>query len=99
MPLQVSTATPQEDIKCTATELVYGTSLRLPGEFFTPQDDSGADPSSYVGQLKSAMKVLRCTPTRSPSLPRGHVDDALSSASHVFVRHDAVKKPLQQPLT
>ena len=30
----------KEDLKCTAAELVYGTSLRLPGEFFVPQDVS-----------------------------------------------------------
>lgn len=43
----------KEDLKCTAAELVYGTSLRLPGEFFTPQAIANADPASYVTQLKS----------------------------------------------
>ena len=53
-----------------------------------------ADPVSYVTQLKGAMRALRCTPTqRSSRCP----DNSLSSATHVFVRHDAVKKPLQPP--
>ena len=55
----------KEDLKCTAAELVYGTTLRLPGEFF---DDSKAeatpDPTSYVTRLKGMMKVLQATPVR-----------------------------------
>lgn len=87
----------KEDICCTAAELVYGTNLRLPGEFFVTSGDSSADPGSYVTQLKHTMQMLRATPTRKSSHPTGHVDDALTSSSHVFIRHDAVRKPLQQP--
>ena len=86
----------KEDIGCTAAELVYGTSLRLPGEFFVAKGNNNADPSSYVTQLKRTMQVLRATPTRQSSQP-GYVGNALSTASHVFVRHDAVRRPLQQP--
>ena len=87
----------KEDLKCTAAELVYGTSLRLPGEFFTPQAIANTDPASYVTQLKSTMKALRCTPTRRPLTSNRHQDKSLRSATHVFVRHDAVRKPLQPP--
>ncbi len=52
----------KEDIGCTAAELVYGTTLRLPGGFFSPQDsDDGSDPSSYVVRLRSRMQALRAT--------------------------------------
>ncbi len=84
----------KEDLKCTAAKLVYGTSLRLPGEFFVSHN---TDPSSYVTHLKQAMQVLRCTPTRKPSHSSHMMDNSLHSTSHVFVRHDAVRKPLQQP--
>ena len=87
----------KEDIACTAAELVYGTSLRLPGEFFTASDDCLADPASYVTHLRSTMQTIRATPTRKDPRPAGHVDKALTSSSHVFIRHDAVRKPLQQP--
>ncbi len=87
----------KEDLKCTATELVYGTGLRLPCEFFAPYAIADADPASYVTQLKGAMRALRCTPSRRPSHSSRHPDSSLRSATHVFVRHDAVRKPLQPP--
>ena len=87
----------KEDLKCTAAELVYGTSLRLPGEFFTLQAIANADLASYVMQLKDTMRALHCTPTRRLSHSSRRPDNSLSSATHVFVQHDAVRKPLQTP--
>ena len=87
----------KEDIKDTAAELIYGTSLRLPGEFFVHPVDSSMDPTSYITQLKSTMQSLRSMPTRKLVTATSHIDSSLHSTSHVFVRHDAVKKPLQQP--
>ena len=51
----------KEDIHCSAAELVYGTTLRLPGEFFD------SDPAEYVTQLKATMVKLRAPPVRKPS--------------------------------
>ena len=46
----------KEDIDCSSAELVYGTTLRVPGEFFcATTEDSVPDPASYVEQLKLAM--------------------------------------------
>ncbi len=59
--------------------------------------DDNLDPSSYVARLRDSMRTLRATPTRQSTQHTAHVSTALSDASHVFVRHDAVKKPLQQP--
>ena len=36
------------DINCTSAELVYGTTLRLPGEFYHCSDHQQLDPISYV---------------------------------------------------
>ena len=87
----------KEDIGCTAAELVYGTTLRLPSEFFTTSKDNGPDPATYVTCLKSTMRTLKAAPTRQTLRPNVHVSNTLSSSSHVFIRNDAVKKPLQQP--
>ena len=44
----------KEDIHCTATEPVFGTTLRLPGQFFGASS-SDIDPTSFVQRLKSTM--------------------------------------------
>ena len=88
----------KEDIGCTAAELVYGTGLRLPGEFLVSSADSrDLDPASYVDGLKRAMQTLRAVEPRHSPRPHAHVNSDLHSTSHVFVRHDAVRKPLQPP--
>ena len=86
-----------EDLKCTSAELVNCTSLLLPGGFFAQQESTVVDPASYATRLKDCVQTLHCTPSRRPSHSTRHSSKALESASHVFVHHDAVKKPLQQP--
>ena len=55
----------KQDCCCTPAELVYGTTLRIPGEFFAPSTDAAIpDPSSYVTKLKESMKHLRASPSR-----------------------------------
>ena len=85
----------KENLHCTTAELVYGTTLRLPGEFFVPAA-APSDPPSYVSTLKSSMQLLRATPPR-PARRATYVSLALSSCTHVFIQHDATRKPLQQP--
>ena len=85
------------DISTTAAEMVYGTTLRLPGEFFsTSIDHTTADPSDYVNQLKKHIQKLRPVPPRT-SQCKNSIPAELLKASHVFIRHDAVRKPLQPP--
>nr|VZI11338.1 unnamed protein product [Spirometra erinaceieuropaei] len=53
------------DLECSAAELVYGTTLRIPGDFFGHSQSSGdLDPSDYVQRLRQAMTHLRATPPR-----------------------------------
>ena len=87
----------KEDISATAAEMIYGTTLRLPGEFFVPAPTTSLpDPSDFVAKLRSHFASIRPTPPRATqrhcSLPQD-----LSTATHVFVRHDAIRKPLQPP--
>ena len=73
------------------------TTLRLPGEFFsTSIDHTTADPSDYVNQLKNHIQKLRPVPPRT-SQGKNSIPVELLKASHVFIRHDAVRKPLQPP--
>ena len=88
----------KEDLQYTAAELVYGTTLRLPGEFFnSTQDTNMTDPVSYVTRLKTTMQELQAPSVRTNPQRKVHISRALTSCTHVFVRWDAVKKPLQHP--
>jgi len=78
-------------LHCTAEELVYGTTLRIPGEYF---NDSSTDPSNYVTNLKSIMQQLKATPPRATTTRQTHVSN---DCTYGFIRHDAVCKPLEQP--
>ena len=92
-------STLKEDLHCTSAELVYGTTLHLPGDFFhtsTPTD-MVEDPLSYVDRLKSTMRRLPAIPPRHHTSRKSFVPPALSSSEHVFIRRDAVKRSLQPP--
>ena len=51
------------------------------------------DPTLYADRLSSYMHQLRPVPPRLQS-PPSHVPPNLSTCTHVFVRHDAIRKPL-----
>jgi len=52
--------TQHSDLRCTTAELVYGTTLRLPGQFFnTSTDITTTDPSDCVSRLKAIMYRLK----------------------------------------
>eukprot|EP00794_Sanderia_malayensis_P018522 gene18522-biopygen15607 len=84
------------DLDATPAQLVYGTTLRLPGQFFTPTTIRDLDPTIYSQRLQFAMDKLRPVSLR-PQTTSAHLPQDLATCTHVFVRHDAVRKPLQQP--
>ena len=89
----------KEDINCTTAELVYGTTLWLPGEYFNDNSSISDDLSipTYVTKLKTIMQQLKAIPPRTATNRNTYVHNDLLDCSHVFVRHDATRKPFQQP--
>ena len=86
----------KEDISSTAAEMVYGTTIRLPGEFINPSQTTLPDSSEFINQLRAHMRTLTPTSSRSTLRPSS-IPATLSTSTHVFVRHDGVRKPLQPP--
>ncbi|XP_064462167.1 uncharacterized protein LOC135372488 [Ornithodoros turicata] len=84
------------DIGCSAADLVYGCALRLPADFFVPPSPDPS-PSLYLDRLHRFFATLRPVATRASSTRRAHVPQDLSSATHVFLRTDAVRKSLTPP--
>lgn len=87
--------TVKEDFSCSPAELLYGTTLRLPGQFVAPKRVE-IDPSYYVSRLRQHMSSCTATPIRARK-GRSYVPRDLFKCSHVFVRVYAVRKPFQQP--
>jgi len=84
------------DISCTASELVYGTPVRLPGQLLAPSA-AVPDEHRFVQRLRETMGALRPVPTSNHSTRTAYVHPALQSATHVFIRTDKVKPPLTAP--
>lgn len=86
----------KDDLQATVAELTYGTTLRLPGEFFVASNNTKPTPE-FIVNLKSAMANLRPVPTSNHSKPATFLQKQLATCSHVFVRVGAIKPPLSQP--
>ena len=89
-------AAPKEDLGCAASELVYGTTIRLPGEFFEATSPSSEpDASELLTQLRATMAKMQPRETSHHRHLTAHVPASLQSCTFVFVRHDAHRTPLQ----
>lgn len=85
----------KEDIGYTAADLVYGCSLRLPGDFLSPPSTSiASDAASFASRLRDAMAELRPVPPR-PGSRQVFVSQDTESCSHVFIRRDSHRAPFQ----
>lgn len=80
----------------SAAELLYGTTLRLPGEFFEECKEVKLK-SDFAVTLRGQMRKIRPVPTKAHRVQRPFIHPALSTCTHVFIRHDAVHPSLQMP--
>ena len=87
------------DLNCSAAEMVYGEQLRLPGEFFSTDVENGTSDPDFVVDLRHRIRQLRPVPPvwHGEESRRSFVPQELSTATHVFVRVDAHRTPLQAP--
>ena len=78
-------------------EAVFGTLLRLPGEFLPGAEPVGASQDDFVRSLQHTMKNLSAVPVEYHGQQVPHLPPSLKAASHVYLRHDAHRKPLSRP--
>lgn len=86
----------KEELQATPAELMYGQTLRLPGDFFEPSPVSPATPE-FAQQLQEQMMKVAPVQTRTHASIMPFVPQDLNSCTHVFIRHDAVRPPLRPP--
>lgn len=86
----------KSDISASAAEMVLGTTLRLPGEFFVTNSKICSE-SEFVKDFRRHMSKIQPTTTSHHGPPQSFVQKELASSSHVFVREDAVRRSLEPP--
>lgn len=86
----------KEDLQASPSELVYGDTIRLPGEFFhSSKVPPGTEP--FLKQLRQHVQNLRPCPAKHHVQTKIFVSKDLPTSDYVFVRNDTVRRPLQSP--
>lgn len=86
----------KDDIKSSASEMLFGSSTRLPGEFFTP-NKSVRPNSVFVDKLRSHLQNIRPVETTWHSTSIPFINKNLMASTHVYVRNDRVKPSMTEP--
>ncbi|BHF71607.1 hypothetical protein SprV_0401466700 [Sparganum proliferum] len=85
------------DLDCSAAELVFGATVRLPGEMITPTPQGAVeDPTNLLHRLRQFLRTLSPVPPRSSAFP-SYLEKDLATCSHVYLRCDRVRRPLEPP--
>ena len=88
----------KEDLKCSSAELVYGQTLRLPGELILPKPiDPLANPNLVVEKLRESMRTVIPTKTRERKRIDFFIPNDLEKCEFVLIRVDKVRTALTPP--
>lgn len=85
-----------EDTDVSVAEMVYGTTLKLPGEFIDMTTTTKTS-SDWILWFKDTMSKLQPLMTSNHGSKNEYVNNYLKTCNFVFVRCDAVRRPLQPP--
>ena len=88
----------KSDYDYSAIEMVLGSPVRLPGDYFNPPPASEDWNAHYLmKRLRSFMRNLKAPQTRLPLTRNSYIPKDLANCSHVWLRVRRVKKPLEPP--
>ena len=85
------------DVDATPADFTYGSTLRLPGEFFFAASDYREDPSTFVFKLKKDMEAVRPKVLQRHGNTPIFVHKSLMNVPSVFLRDDSIHSSLQRP--
>ncbi|KYM95862.1 Pro-Pol polyprotein, partial [Cyphomyrmex costatus] len=86
------------DTDASPAEFVYGTTLRVPGEFILP-DDFTPNPHIFIEEFREYMRNVKPVPVDHRHKKHAFLFKDLYSCTHVFLRVGHVKKALERPYT
>ena len=87
----------KEDLGCSSAEMVYASSLTVPGDFIPSFADTSTDSSLHLRKLRVQVRSLTPVPTSYHGTTPTSVSCNLLQAKFVFIRRDAHRTPLQRP--
>lgn len=87
----------KKDLNATSSQLVYGTTLRLPSDLISTDNLPGNATPTYVSNLISMMRKLNPIAPISHGSAKTYVNPSLKSCTHVFLRNDKIRPPLTPP--
>lgn len=87
----------RSDTGVTAAQMLYGSNIRLPGDFYDTSNVKSYDDNSFVNKIKDVIDGLKPSARESKSPHKIFVHKDLSTSNYVFIRNDAIRKPLQPP--
>ncbi|XP_064482870.1 protein NYNRIN-like [Ornithodoros turicata] len=85
------------DSHCSPADMVYGSSLRIPGQLLLLPRDHLDSPLDFLARLQSTLFQLRPLPVRKSVGRPFYVPRDLASATHVFLRSPPVHRSLEAP--
>lgn len=75
----------KEDCQASAAEMVYGTTLRLPGEFFVDEEQTIGE-GVFAERHRQLMRKVKPTPIRHHQNRRAFTFNTLFTCTHAFLR-------------
>ena len=88
----------KERLGRSAAEMIYGTTLSLPGVFTQQYTvDANTDLENYSDKLRVAMSRLRLCPPRDTQQTNIFQYKEIETCTHVFLRRIAIAQPLTAP--
>ncbi|KZC12504.1 hypothetical protein WN55_04311 [Dufourea novaeangliae] len=88
------------DTGSSPAEYLYGTTLRIPGEFVLPDDElSNSDPRAFIEEFRAHMQKVKPVPVGQRHKKRAFLFKDLATCTHVFLRAGTTKKALERPYT
>ena len=84
------------DCGSSPAEYVYGTTLRIPGEFVLPEDFA-PNPQIFLEEFREHMRAVKPVPVEHRHKRNIFVHKNLSDCSHVFLKIGPVRKSLEPP--
>ena len=88
----------REDADCSPAELVYGSTLHLPGEFFQAPRTSNLQPG-FLHNLQETMRNIQPPSPQYHGMQPTYRPVNVGDTGWVYIRRDGHRKPLQQPYT